>query len=146
MDRNLKARRPDLHPARIDRTVSMMVTHFPETLVTDHGDLIPSLQVHEGDRHVLTAAIRVGAAVIVTWNRSHFPEHACQPYAVAVQDPDEFLCRLRDLDSREMALVLKEQAEHLVNPPRTALQVAETLYRSVPRFAATAIESGLFTS
>ncbi|MBI2941119.1 MAG: hypothetical protein HYY04_11845 [Chloroflexi bacterium] len=63
-----------------------------------------------------------------------------------MQDPDEFLSRLWEIDSREMALVLREQAEHLVNPPRTALQVAETLRRSVPQFATTAIESGLLIS
>ncbi len=58
MARNLKAKRPDLNPARIDRTVSQVITHFPEALVAGYEDLIPSLRVHEGDRHVLAVAIR----------------------------------------------------------------------------------------
>jgi len=32
MSRSLKARRPDLDPARIDRTVDQILMHFPEAL------------------------------------------------------------------------------------------------------------------
>jgi predicted nucleic acid-binding protein len=143
MARNLKSKRPDLDPARIDRTVSLMLAHFPEAVVSDYDKLIPGLQVHESDRHVLAAAVRGRASVIVTWNRAHFPERACLPHGVDVQDPDEFLCRLWDADYPEMVLVLREQAEHLANPPLTALQVVDVLGRSVPRFAARVTDSGL---
>jgi hypothetical protein len=135
MARALKARRPDLDPARIDRTVERMLAHFPEALVEGYEDLIPAMRSHAGDRHVLAAAVRVGASVVVTWNVAHFPAAATAPYQINVQTPDAFLCDLWDRSSDEVANVLKEQAAHLVNPPMTPLQVVDTLGRSLPRFA-----------
>jgi hypothetical protein len=33
MSQSLRARRPDLNPAKIDRTVDQILTHLPESLV-----------------------------------------------------------------------------------------------------------------
>jgi len=143
MARNLKGKRPDLDPSRVDRTVNRMLEHFPEALVDGYQDLIPAMRNHEGDRHVLAAAVQVGAAVIVTWNSAHFPAEACAPYEIDIQTPDEFLTNLWHLSPEEMALVLKEQAEHLVKPTKTPVQVVETLGRSLPEFATVALQSGL---
>src|SRR3954449_9591591 len=135
MARSLKARRPDLDPARIDRTVNLLLAQFPEALVEGYEDLIPAMRSAAGDRHVLAAAVRAGAGAIVTWNGRHFPVAAREPYDIQAQTPDEFLLYLWTLYTEEMALVLREQAEHLVNPPKTTRQVVETLSRSLPRFA-----------
>jgi predicted nucleic acid-binding protein len=143
MSRSLKARRPDLDPARIDRTVHQILMHFPEALVERYEHLIPEMRNDEGDRHVLAAAVRSGSQVIVTWNKAHFPPAVCAVYDIEVQDPDEFLCDLWSVDPGAMAKVLTLQAEHLVNPPRTVQQVIETLRRSVPQFAEAAQSSGL---
>lgn len=105
--------------------------------------LIPVMRNDEGDRHVLAAAVRSGSEVIVTWNTAHFPPEACAPYDIEVQDPDEFLCDLWSVDPEAIAHVLRLQAEHLVNPPKTVSQVIATLRRSVPQFAETAQSSGL---
>src|SRR2546430_462208 len=121
-----------------------MLMHFPEALVSDYRDLIPAMRNHEGDRHVLAAAVRAGAAVIVTWNIAHFPPTACACYDIDVQTPDDFLARLWVLHPEELVLVLDQQAEHLINPPRTTRQVIETLQRSLPRFAGLALSSGYF--
>lgn len=143
MASSLKNRRPDLDPARIDRTVYEMVTHFPEALIDGYQSLIGVMTNHGGDRHVLAAAVRAGASVIVTWNKDHFPSHACDPYDIDIQNPDQFLCHLWHLSSEDMADVLTEQAGHLMSPPRTTLQVVETLRRSMPQFAQIAQRSGL---
>src|SRR5438094_689588 len=79
MARSLKARRPDLDPTRIDRTVALLLTHFPEALVEGYEDLVPVMRCAPGDRHVLAAAVRAGAAAIVTWNTRHFPAAARRP-------------------------------------------------------------------
>lgn len=143
MSRSIKARRPDLDPARIDRTVDQILTHFPECLAQGYQHLIPEMRNDEGDRHVLAAAVRSGSEVIVTWNKAHFPPEACGPYYIEVQDPDEFLCDLWSVHPDAVAHVLRLQAKHLVNPPQTVRQVVETLGRSVPQFAETARSSGL---
>lgn len=143
MSRSLKARRPDLDPLRIDRTVDQILTHFPESLVERYEHLIPAMRNDEGDRHVLAAAVQSGSGALVTWNKAHFPPDACTPYDIEVQDPDEFLSDLWRLDPESMALVLRLQAEHLINPPQTVHQVLETLRGSVPQLADAAQSSGL---
>ena len=143
MARSLKARRPDLHPSRIDRTVDQILTHFPEALVEAYEHLIPQMQNDAGDRHVLAAAVRARSNVLVTWNTRHFPPETCAPYDIEVQDPDEFLCDVWAADPSAMAKVLAMQGEHLLNPLRTVHEVLETLRRSVPQFAEIAQSTGL---
>jgi hypothetical protein len=144
MSRSLKARRPDLAPERIDRTVQQILLHFPESLVMGYEHLISEMRNDGGDRHVLAAAVWSVSSVIVTWNKVHFPPEVCNPYGIEVQDPDEFLCDLWAADSEVMARVLTLQANHLVNPPQSLNQLVATLQRSVPQFARTAQSSGLF--
>lgn len=135
MARSLKARRPHLEPSSINRTVDMILSSFPEALVEGYEDLIPLMTNNEGDRHVLAAAVRSGCAMIVTWNKDHFPMEACEPYGIEVQDPDDFLCDLWAQSPGAMADVVREQAGRLVNPHQTVEQLLETLSRSVPNFA-----------
>lgn len=106
MVRSLQARRPDLDPARLARTMDQMLTYFPEALIEGYEALIPTMQNHPGDRHVLAAAVRARSSVIVTWNRADFPLAACTPYGIDVQDPDEFLCDLWLSQPAGMAAVL----------------------------------------
>jgi predicted nucleic acid-binding protein len=143
MATSLKRYRPDLDPARLDRTVALMLQHFPEALVEGYERLVPVMTNAQGDRHVLAAAVRAGAAVVVTSNVADFPASACAPYGIEVQTPDDFLCDLWDAHPDEMAQVLRTQAAQLVRPAQTTQQVAETLRRTAPRLADTALCSGL---
>ena len=47
-------------------TVSQMTRAFPDATVTGHESLIEAMTNDTADRHVLAAAITVGADVIVT--------------------------------------------------------------------------------
>jgi predicted nucleic acid-binding protein len=137
MSHSLKTKRPHLDPARIDRTVDLILSNFTAALVEEYEPLIPLMQNHPGDRHVLAAAVHVGANVIVTSNERHFLPSARDIHSIAVQAPDEFLCRLWTLDPVVMARVLNEQGRDL-HPPRTARDVVQTLARDnvARRFAA----------
>ena len=71
--------RPDLTRTKLERTRMLMDQHATDALVTDYQHLIPGLQLPDpNDRHVLAAAIRAGADVIVTINLRDFPpdEHS----------------------------------------------------------------------
>lgn len=142
MSRNLKAKRPDL-AGRIDRSVLQIIEFFPDALVQGYEGLVPEMTNHTGDRHVLAAAVRAEASIIVTWNKSHFPLAACAPYGIRPMTPDEFLCQLWLQDAQQMVLVLVEQSTHLISPPRTLNQLLDTLRQSVPAFAEMAANSGL---
>lgn len=98
---------------------------------------------HEGDRHVLAAAVWGGAQVIVTWNLDHFPAASRKPYGIELQTPDEFACHTWSLAPHIVADVLKEQALALKDPPMRLEQLLKVLARSLPKFAKMAVDSGL---
>jgi predicted nucleic acid-binding protein len=58
--------------------------NFPEAPVMSYEPLVPKLQNQQKDRHVLAAAIKGHASLIVTFNLKDFPETALQPWGVKV--------------------------------------------------------------
>jgi hypothetical protein len=55
-------------------------------------DLIPGLELPDpGDRHVLAAAIRGRADVIVALNLKHFPDAVLDSFGIEARHPDEFV-------------------------------------------------------
>lgn len=139
--RTLKRQRPDLDPARIDRTCALLIEHFPHALVEDYQDLIPAMRNDEGDRHVLAAAVKGRANVLVTVNRRHFPAYACEPHGIDVQTPDQFLCFLWHVDPEQMSAVLLDQAAGLSRPAMTPSQLVIAPGRHAPDFARTVLAS-----
>jgi hypothetical protein len=79
---------------------------------------------HPEDRHVLAAVIAARAEVLVTWNLQHFPSGACEPYAIVLETPDDFLRELGEAHPNVMADVIRQQASDLTNP---AMEVEELL-------------------
>jgi hypothetical protein len=47
--------------------------------------------LYPNDRHVLAAAVRAGAQLIVTNNLKDFPAAALAPYGLEAKGPDDFL-------------------------------------------------------
>jgi predicted nucleic acid-binding protein len=68
MARNVLENNPDLPEESIERLVRTMERAFPEAMVTGHEPLIPSMTNDPKDRHVMAAAVRGRADVIVTSN------------------------------------------------------------------------------
>lgn len=90
--RNLRANRPDLAPARLDRTRRLMNDAIRDVAVTGYEHLIDQLDLPDtDDRHVLAAAIHAGAEVIVTRNLRDFPAEHLSAWEVQAQHPDDFL-------------------------------------------------------
>ena len=114
---------------------SRLAIAFPEALVTGHEHLIDSMPNHPKDRHVLAAAVAVGAQIIVTDNLRDFPKAALLPFRVEAQAPDPFLSSLFPENPDEIVRVLAMQAAALRNPPKTAGEVLEVLAKHVPTFA-----------
>lgn len=75
--RNLLKNRADLSEAQLQRTVDLMNQAVPDCLVGNYEGLIDSLELPDPhDRHVLAAAIKCQADVIVTNNLNDFPKKA----------------------------------------------------------------------
>ena len=67
---------------------------FPEASVTGYEPLLPVMTNDEKDRHVLAAAIRGGATLIVTFNLRDFPPVALEPWAVKARHPQDYFLTL----------------------------------------------------
>lgn len=126
--RNLLKNRPELNPAHLQRTVDLMNQAVPYGLVTGHESLIAGLTLPDpDDRHVLAAAIRCGAAVIVTFNKRDFPTETLAPFGVEVQHPDEFIDNLFDLDQAVVVAAAQKQRSTLKSPPIDAERYLDIL-------------------
>jgi predicted nucleic acid-binding protein len=116
--RNLLLNRSDLTAAQLDRTSALMDVAIPDGLVTDHEVLITGLTLPDpDDRHVLAAAIRCNASVIVTFNERDFPPAALSPFGIEAQHPDLFIENLFDLDPAAVVTAAQRQRAQLKNPP-----------------------------
>src|SRR5690606_10367687 len=112
--RNLLRHRPDLSAAQLDRTAALMDQAIPDALVTGYEPLMAGLALPDAnDRHVLAAAIRCNASVIVTFNQRDFPAETLTPYDIESQHPDEFIENIIDLDTAAVLAAARQQRTQL---------------------------------
>nr|WP_237028304.1 PIN domain-containing protein [Pectobacterium carotovorum] len=103
---------------------------IPDGLVNGYEALIAGLTLPDpDDRHVLAAAIRCGASVIVTFNQRDFPTDVLASYGVESQHPDEFVENLFDLDAAAVVAAALHQRAQLKNPPIDVDHYLEFLLR-----------------
>ena len=128
--RNVLKNNSRLTRERLERTRSLMDTAVRDCLVTDYEVLVDSLTLPDpDDRHVVAAAIRAGANVIVTYNLGDFPAEALTAYAIEAQHPDEFISELLDIAPAVVTTAAKHQREGLKTPPSTVDEFLATLER-----------------
>ncbi len=109
--------RPELE-SKILRTRELMDSHVKDAIVTGYQDLIGGLQLPDpNDRHVLAAAIKSHAQLIITWNHQDFPAEALEPYGVRTQNPDDFIIDLLELDAATVFLAIERHRTGLKCPP-----------------------------
>ncbi len=126
--RNIAKQRPDLPPESLTRTRVLMTRAVADGLVKGFEPLIADLVLPDpDDRHVLAAAIRCGAQVIVTFNLKDFPSETLAAFEVEAQHPDEFVLDLIDLAPAAVTKVVTEQAAALKNPPRSVGELLDVL-------------------
>lgn len=122
--------RPDLSRDKLERTRMLMDKHAEDALVTGYEDLIEELHLPDpNDRHVLAAAIRGHASVIVTANLRHFPEESLAPFGMEAQHPDQFIRNLFDLSPDEVLAAARHHRESLTRPRKTVAEYLEMLQR-----------------
>jgi predicted nucleic acid-binding protein len=116
--RSVLENRPDLNREQLERTRQLMNAHVRDCLVADYEGLIPVLTLPDpNDRHVLAAAIRSNADVIVTFNLADFPPETLEKWGIEAQHPDDFINHLLDLAPHLVCAAATRQRESLKNPP-----------------------------
>ena len=113
-----------------------MVEYFPDAMIDGYDDLIDGMNCDPKDRHVLAAAVRANAEVLVTFNLKDFPVESTERFEIEVVHPDDFLMDQLDL----FPGLTMGTLEHLVatydEPPLTMEELLQILARAgVPKFA-----------
>ncbi len=101
-----------------------------DCLITGYEHIIEGLQLPDlNDRHVLAAAIRAGAAAIVTMNLKDFPDSVLSEFEIFALHPDDFILDLADLEPPILERVAKEQRTSLRNPAVSAKEFVANIRR-----------------
>jgi predicted nucleic acid-binding protein len=116
---------------QIKRRLTAMHTSFEDAVIEGYEDLIQVMKNDPKDRHVLAAAVRGGAHVIVTQNIKHFPLEALKPYGIARATADEFLCNQFYLEPGIAMEALEKQASDINSDVNSVLS---KLKLSAPEF------------
>jgi predicted nucleic acid-binding protein len=117
---NLLSNRPDLTRKQLERTRRLMDSHAPGALVTGYRKLIPAFDLPDlNDRHVLAAAVRGKATVIVTKNLKDFPAEQVRKFGIVAKHPDEFILELIRIAPDQVCQAAECHRIDLQNPART---------------------------
>lgn len=101
---------------------------FPDALVQNYEGLINHLELpDEYDRHVLAAAIKTNANVIVTNNIKDFPEAYLQSFSLNVKSADDFLTDIIDLNQKQAIAAFKEMVLNKKNPKQDEFEILNQL-------------------
>jgi len=127
---NLATNRPDLDPRRLARTRDLMNRAVRDCLVTGYEPLVDALDLPDpDDRHVLAAAIRARAQVIVTHNLKDFPSTVLEEWDMEAKSADDFILDQIDLSHDSVYGAVQRIADSRGNPSATFSDVLAMLER-----------------
>ena len=105
--------------------------HFGEAWISGYESLIPRMTNDEKDRHVVAAAVRSEAAIILTLNLRHFrPEHLAM-WGVRALHPQYFLI---EIFRQEQAVVMTKLEQQAADRGRSLSQLLNILSATMPDF------------
>ena len=122
--------RPDVPPEKLTRVRELMIDAVPDCLVSGYEPLIDGLYLRDpDDRHVLAAAIKSGAQVIVTADKD-FTAADLAPWNIEAKHPDDFVLDQIDINDRMIWGCVQQIANSRHSPPDTVEDVLGQLERS----------------
>jgi len=110
------------------KRVQKMNQAFPDALVLNYEPLIESLTLPDiDDRHVLAAAIKTNADLIITNNLKDFPTEYLSSFGIKAKAPDDFLTDIIDLNHDISVQAFKKMVLGKKNPPHNEYEVLDIL-------------------
>lgn len=130
MTEALRRTRPDIGEDKLTRLRTLMVQAVRDCRVTNYEPLIEALELPDpDDRHVLAAAVRARAQIIVTDNRRDFPAEYLATWDVEPKTADEFVLDQISLNRQAVYGEIVRIADSHVNPPESVSDILERLER-----------------
>ncbi|WP_299213444.1 PIN domain-containing protein [uncultured Aquimarina sp.] len=121
-------RRKNVSENEIKKRVERANEAFPDALVHNYTSLIDGLELPDPkDKHVLAAAIKTNANVIVTNNLKDFPEEYLQSFGLVAKDADDFLTDIIDLNTKDAIKAFRELVINRRNPDLDEYEVLDIL-------------------
>ena len=104
---------------------------FPDALVENYEPLIDTLTLpDEKDNHVLAAAIKTNASLIVTNNIKDFPKDYLASFGLSTKNADDFLTDIIDLNHKTSIRAFRDLVLNKRNPPLDDYQVLDILRKN----------------
>ena len=124
-------RHPDLDPAKLEQLRKLMNDAIADCLVIDYEPLMDNLQLPDpNDHHVLAAAIKTKAQVIVTPNLKDFPASQLGKWDIEAKSPDDFVLDQISINDRVVYACVQEIANSRRREPETVEDVLTELENS----------------
>jgi hypothetical protein len=112
----------------IKKRISKAQRAFPDALVKNYESLVDSLILpDQKDRHVLAAAIKTNANVIVTNNIKDFPKDYLSSFGLTAKTADDFLTDTIDLNNELAIEAFRAMVLNRTNPNLDEFDVLDRL-------------------
>jgi integrase len=143
MLRALQKNHPDITEEKAARLRELINGAVRDCLVTGYQPLIEALELPDpDDRHVLAAAIKAGAQLIVTRNRKDFPVKVLAHWDIRPKSPDDFVRDVMDFDAQAVWACVQQIVDSRTKRPVTVDDVLGDLQRDGLVASAAASRSG----
>ena len=121
-------KRKGVSKEQIQKRIENVSKAFPDAEVKNYDNLIDSLNLPDNnDCHVLAAAIKTNANVIVTHNTKDFPSDYLSSFGLKAKEPDDFLTDIIDLNPKQAALAFRNTVLNRKKPNLDIYDVLEIL-------------------
>jgi len=126
--RNVEADYPDITRKDLQRVRQLMDEALPGAEVTGYEGRIEDLSLPDpSDRHVLAAAIHVGAGHIVTFNTRDFPASKLEGWDIEATGPDELVSGLFGQIPDRIIDVARMHRQSLTQPSKSPEEYLQLL-------------------
>jgi hypothetical protein len=121
-------KRKKVPTTEIEKRISKAQLAFPDALVENYESLVDSLTLpDENDRHVLAAAIKTNANIIVTNNIKDFPSDYLSGFGLTAKSADDFLTDTIDLNNDLAVEAFRALVLNRTNPNLDEFEVLDRL-------------------
>lgn len=114
-----------------NKRIEIINSAFPDALVGNYEPLIETLKLPDSkDRHVLAAAIKTNASLIVTNNLKDFPSDYLARFGLKAKNADDFFTDIIDLNHNTSLKAFRDLVLNKKKPPYDEYQVLDILRRN----------------